>query len=63
MSIDFTPEEREQLVQLLEARIHELGPEIRRSRNSRFHDELQEQQRKLQRLLHRLHESAWDVTA
>ena len=51
------------LIELLESRIAELDPEIRRSQSSRFHDQLKQQQDTLQGMLRRLHESAWDVSA
>ena len=63
MFIEFAPEERDELIQLVEARVREMAPEIRRSRTSQFRDQLQQKQHRLQRILHRLHESTWDVMA
>lgn len=63
MFIELEKEDRDELITLVEARIRELGPEIRRSRTSRYHDGLQRQQHRLERLLHRLHETEYDVTA
>lgn len=62
MYLELNHKEREQLIELVESRLCEIGSEIRRSRISKYHDELKESQEALHRLLHRLHESAYDVT-
>lgn len=63
MYVELEPQEKDLLVELVEARLREIGPEIRRSRDSKFHDQMQEQQRALQQLLSRLHETSYDVTS
>jgi len=62
MYIELCEGDRERLVKLLESRLGEIGSEIRRSMVSKYHDELKDEQAALERLLRRLHDSAWDVT-
>lgn len=62
MYLELTVEDRQRLIELVESRLHEIGSEIRHCRVSKYHDELKESQAALQRLLHRLNESSWDVT-
>ena len=54
MNIDCSPEERDVLVSLLESRIREMHPTIRRSRNYQVHDELKHDLEVLEHLLGRL---------
>src|SRR6185295_11233987 len=50
------------LTDLVEGRISELGPEIRRTDQSEMHDRLKFEREDLQKILHQLHESVWDPT-
>ena len=63
MYVELEGKERELMIGLVEARIGELAPEIRRCRNSSYHDKLREELHAYQRLLQRLHESSYDVTS
>jgi len=63
MFLEMTRDEHVLLVGLVEARIHEIGPEIRRSRDYKYHDRLKGELELLQKLLHHLHESECDVTS
>ena len=60
MYLDIDYEKRALLVELVESRIGEMGPEIRRSRDRKFHDELKHQKEMLTEILHQLHEAEWD---
>ena len=61
MYLDIDHKQRAMLVELVEARISELGPEIRRIRDSKYHDELKQKKQDFTELLHQLHESEWDA--
>jgi len=63
MDISITPREHELILRLIDARIQELGPEIRRSRTSEYHDELKQELEDFKALRSRLHESGYDVQA
>jgi len=63
MNVLITPREHELLTELVDERIRDLGPEIRRSRTSRFHDELKQQLEDIKAIKRKLHESAYDVKA
>ena len=63
MYLELEGRERHLLIELVEARIGELGPEIHRSRSSSYHDRLREERHAYQRLMHRLRESSYDVTS
>lgn len=52
--LEVESDEQVLLLELLESRIGELAPEIRRSRNQRVHDGLQRQRVALERLAERL---------
>ncbi len=56
-------EEQKLLLELLESRSRELHPEIRRSRNYPFREELKKELDLVQRLIHNLHEAECDVRA
>ena len=62
MFLELNREENKLLTELVEARIGELGSEIRRSRDSAFHDKLKAHKQLLQKILRHLHEAEWDVT-
>ncbi|MCE9546511.1 MAG: hypothetical protein K8T25_13475 [Planctomycetia bacterium] len=62
MQLELGQRELSLITQLVEARISELGPEIRRSDNRDFHDALKNDREVLVQLVQQLHECAWDPT-
>ena len=56
-------EEHRLLMELVESRIQELVPEIRRCQNFEYQQQLKEELERLRRLVRRLHESECDVSA
>ena len=62
MFLEIEHAQRSLLIELVESRISELGPEIRHTRDSKFHDKLKAQKVALTELLQRLHEAEYDVT-
>jgi len=62
MYVELPREEEAVIVELVRARIRELGPEIRRCRDHKYALQLKADLHTLQRLLQRLHESEWEVT-
>ena len=54
MTLECSPQEHELLVELVKARVSELHPTIRRSRNYQVHDELKHDLEVLEQLLERL---------
>lgn len=63
MLLELDRAEHDLLAEVIEARIAEIKSEIRRSINSRFHDELVAQRERLEAICRRLHCSAYDVMA
>ena len=61
MFLDIDYEKRALLVELVEARISEMGPEIRHTRDSKYHDKLKQQKEMFTEILHQLHEAEWDA--
>jgi len=62
MFVEIDRTDRTLLIELVEGRLRELGPEIRRCANSGYQQTLQDKKGALQHILHRLHEAEWDVT-
>ena len=56
-------DEQRRLTELVESRVREIHPEIRRCRQYRFQQELKDELACLEQLLRRLHEAECDVTA
>jgi hypothetical protein len=54
MQFEISPKERDLLVDLVEGRIHELHPEIRRSMDHDYKDNLRQELRCFEELLSRL---------
>jgi len=50
MIVEFDPEERDLLLQLVDVALHEIGPEIRHTMTSTYKDELKAQRRLLRRI-------------
>jgi hypothetical protein len=63
MLLELNTEERGLVVGLLESRIREIHPEIRRSRDYKYHDGLKHDLEVLEGILNRLQESEPDVRA
>ncbi len=63
MEVTLTSREHELLLQMIDSRISELKPEIRRSRTSTFHDELKKELEELKALQAKLQQSNYDVKA
>jgi hypothetical protein len=63
MFIEVDREQHRLLVGLVESRISELHPEIRRCRDYRFSEGLKHDLEVMQELLHKLHEAECDVQA
>lgn len=63
MNLELAADERDQMLELLEARIRDLRVEIRRAERHEYHDELTTQMKCLERLVDKLETSPWDVTA
>jgi hypothetical protein len=62
MFLELGVQEVSLLTQLVEERVADLGPEIRRTERSEMHDSLKGDRETLQRVLHQLHEAVWDPT-
>lgn len=58
MQVDISPKERQILVELLDSRMRDLHPTIRRSRVSTVTDELKHDLEDVQRLLKKMQETA-----
>lgn len=63
MYFQLTRDEIRLLERLLQSRIEEIHPEIRRSMDHRYKHQLRDELEQLERLLHRVHEADCDVTA
>ena len=63
MYFQLTKEELQHLCRLVQSRIDELHPEIRRSMDHRYKEKLRQELQELERLLHRFHECDCDVMA
>ena len=63
MELTLTSREHELLLQMIDERIREIKPEIRRSRTSTFHDELKKELEELKALQAKLQQSSYDVKA
>jgi hypothetical protein len=61
MFLEIEAPERDLLLDLLEARIRELGPEIRRTATLDYRERLKTDLHRLEHRLHRFHEADWDV--
>ena len=61
MNVELTQQERDMLVQLLDAALREIGPEIRRTMTYDYKDELKEQRSAMRRLHERLANSGPNV--
>lgn len=58
MLVEVMPAEHEVLVGLVERRIEDLGPEIRRCRSFHYQEELKQERKDLETLLNRLRSAA-----
>jgi len=62
MFLELNHEDHEVLLRLVEARLSELGAEIRRCMKPDLRPALLNEKRGLVHLVHRLHEAEWDVS-
>jgi hypothetical protein len=62
MFLQIDHQKRALLLELVEMRIREIGPEIRHCRDSEYHDKLKREKIALNEILHQLNEAEWDVT-
>lgn len=63
MTVDLTREQRDLLLQLVDAALREIGPEIRHTMTAEFKDDLKQQRRQFQTLHEVLSRSPVDAGA